>query len=119
LNRRWFGEADSRFGCLPLPLTGYFLRFFCKCAEDTDVTVADDDCLLRRSGVAFFTLTNFNPLDKQVQKLTGQLVNLSVAFGFIDEPGYIGDGSLQLFDPFNSLRNTLLQAVLFAILVSG
>jgi len=67
VNRRWFGEADSRFGCLPLPLNGYFLRFFRECAEDSDVTVVDDDLLLCRFGVAFFTFANFDFLEGDSQ----------------------------------------------------
>lgn len=80
-----FGEADSRFGCLPLPLFGYFLRFFRECTEYANVAVVDDDCLFCCSGVSFLSFADFNPLNKQVQKLAGQLVNLSVAFDLISE----------------------------------
>lgn len=59
-----FGEADSRFGCLPLSSNGYFLGFFRECAEDADVPVADDDLLLRCPRVAFFPLADFNAFNK-------------------------------------------------------
>ena len=62
------GKADSRFGCLPLPLNGYFSGFFRKCAEDADIPVADDNLLLCRSGVAFFPLADFDALNEQVQE---------------------------------------------------
>ena len=39
-------------------------------------------------------LSNFDALNKQIQKLAGQLGNLSVVFGFLNEPGDIGDRSL-------------------------
>ena len=43
------GEADSKLGCLPLPLFGYFLGFFGEGTDDADVTVVDYNLLLRRS----------------------------------------------------------------------
>ena len=64
------GEADSRSSCLPLPLFGYFLGFFCESADDADVAVVDNDFLLRRPGVSFCSLTDLNLLDKEVQKLS-------------------------------------------------
>jgi len=63
-------EADSRSSCLPLLLFGYFLGFFSKCTDDADVTVVNNDFLLRRSGVPFFSLSDLNLLNKDVQKLT-------------------------------------------------
>ncbi len=46
-------KADSRYGCLLLPLTGYFLCFFRKCAENADVAVTYDNLLFRCSGIMF------------------------------------------------------------------
>lgn len=100
-------------------LNGYFLCFSSKCAEDANVPIVNNDLLLCRSGIAFSTFPYFNPFNKQIQKLTGQLGNLGVTFGFLNEPRNVGDGSLQFFDPFHSLRDSLLQATLLASVVGG
>jgi hypothetical protein len=64
------GEADSKLGCLPLPLFGYFLGFFCKSADDSDVAVVDNDFLLRRPGVSFCSFTDLDLLDEYVKQFT-------------------------------------------------
>jgi hypothetical protein len=53
-----------------LLLFGYFLGFFGECTDDADVTVVDDDFLLRCSGVPLCSLTNLDLLDKNVQQFT-------------------------------------------------
>jgi hypothetical protein len=73
-------KEGSRFRCLPLPSKRLFLGFFCEGTDYADVPVVDDDLLPRGSGISLITFTDFNPLDKQIQKFAGQFVNLGVTF---------------------------------------
>lgn len=77
-------EADSRLSGLPLPLFGYFLGFLGEGTDDADVTLVNNDFLLRderRHGFKRFTqigdgLVSFceldiNPLVEKVKELDG------------------------------------------------
>jgi len=51
-------------------LSSYFLGFFGEGTDDADVTVVDNDFLLRRPGVSFCSLTHLNLLDEYDKQFT-------------------------------------------------
>lgn len=67
--------------------------------RQTDVAVVDAHFLRCCSGVLLRTRSDFHPLDEDVQDLRGQLLDLAVPLGVLNEPCDVGAGILQFLKP--------------------
>ncbi len=107
--RLYEGWGEFNWGCLILHWT----------VDDTDVPVDDLDLLTGMAGVFLAPLPHLNPLNEQTEELRGQLLDVRIPLGFLNEGVHVGGGGFQTFQMGLLLWHSVLQRFLLGVVVGG